>query len=243
MNSNKCKFIVNYFVFSLGKNGCGSLLKKIDLTGCHNITDVTLERLSKALNSVPVVRHYEIEEEKNEIESNEKGMKSKNMDDTCHSTCMQDLNTTMIDNVCNKTSNVQSMNDIEDHFQMNSFKKPISFANQFTNYAKIVADCSGEDNCDVDEISPKLTFNDGVILSANKNSTNCCSQTNGQESSVMKCSKHYTEIVFCKHLDADEQKTIKSSGIDCENICDKLNCRLEFLNLSGCFLITDRGIR
>jgi NAD-dependent dihydropyrimidine dehydrogenase PreA subunit len=58
--------------------------------GCHNITDVTLERLSKALNSVPVVRH-EIEEEKNEIESNEKGMKSKNMDDTCHSTCMQDV--------------------------------------------------------------------------------------------------------------------------------------------------------
>jgi hypothetical protein len=76
------------------------------------------------------------EEEKNEIESNEKGMKSKNMDDTCHSTCMQDLNTTMIDNVCNKTSNVQSMNDIEDHFQMNSFEKPISFANQFTNYVE-----------------------------------------------------------------------------------------------------------
>ena len=36
----------------MGKNGCGRKLKRLDLSGCKNITDVTLHRLSSALGCI-----------------------------------------------------------------------------------------------------------------------------------------------------------------------------------------------
>ncbi|KAJ8301442.1 hypothetical protein KUTeg_020429 [Tegillarca granosa] len=63
-----------------GKNGCGKKLKSINLSGCVNVTDVTLQRLCSAMDYLPynaevtVVTEENDDEkiEKNEIESSEK---------------------------------------------------------------------------------------------------------------------------------------------------------------------------
>ena len=41
------------FSFSMGRSGCGSKLKSVVLSGCGNITDLAIERLSKGLESAP----------------------------------------------------------------------------------------------------------------------------------------------------------------------------------------------
>lgn len=48
-----CSLIVLFAVYSLSKNQSGRKLQHINLSGCVNITDVTLQRISTALGAVP----------------------------------------------------------------------------------------------------------------------------------------------------------------------------------------------
>ncbi|XP_069101137.1 F-box/LRR-repeat protein 5-like [Argopecten irradians] len=59
----------------LGRKGCGSKLRHLNLGGCFNITDKTLQRLSTSFNGVSGEDMLGSKLEKNDTESNEKGEK------------------------------------------------------------------------------------------------------------------------------------------------------------------------
>ncbi|CAC5415804.1 FBXL5 [Mytilus coruscus] len=229
---------------SLGRNGCGSNLKRVDLAGCKNITDVTLERLSQALLSKPENRHEDIDdtnhEEKNEIELNEKGDKSlTSKDSDCHLTCRQNIK----EQIVNEDCNISFMNDIEDH----SPRTSEILANQKGRSVDITVAATPTLKVGyITEESPRLTFNTGNISLFGQRTSLCCPKNCCLESPSVKIFDQNSKSMNFKYLsDTDEWTTICAvkQGHEYEMICDNLACGLEYLNISGCSHITDKGIR
>ncbi|XP_071136897.1 F-box/LRR-repeat protein 5-like [Mytilus edulis] len=227
---------------SLGRNGCGGNLKRVDLAGCKNITDVTLERLSQALRSKPEIRQEDSDdnnhEEKNEIELNEKGDKSPK-DSHCHVTCRQTIKEQTVHEDCN----ISFTNDIEDH----SPRTSESLTNQKGRSVDLTVAATPTLKVGyVTEESPRLTFNTGNISLFGQRTSLCCPKNCCFESaSVKHFDQHSKNMNFKCLTDIDELTKICAvkHGHESEIICDNLECGLEYLSLSGCSHITDKGIR
>lgn len=209
----------------------------MDLTGCQNITDTTLLRLSNALHSKcePDCLDYSLCE-KNETEASEKG------DNSMTSNCFKE-------NVLLKIPSL-SMSDTNDHH--------LKWAGPRTNEISINQKnkTNNEPETRINKVlkheeSQKLTFNNENYSAVDPGfnpaipgtaSLNCCRQQRTSR---------------CCHNMTDKEETYLTENVagnselalDCESAVEfgldysSVICGLQHLSLSGCSHITDKGLR
>lgn len=277
-----------------GKKGCGNKLKTINLSGCVNITDVTLQRLCSAMDYLPynaeatcVTEEYDDEKiEKNEIESSEKMLGKRHKSERIvvqdkNFSCAEknqmirncddekDVNT-QVQNNCVISTTANNGLDLWISPEMNK---------DFRAYTPVIQTVRGDGKsvmmpietsgiqCSLYTERELLHKSLQEICDQIETKTTCENitelpdlQTVTREANVMFSSdlSNYQVTKFCNFI-------MPEWTCRCYNVCDNMSAKvtrdvcdttneqtevlpvcqrqLEYLNLSGCFHVTDIGLR
>lgn len=193
--------IITYLICSsFGKDGCGSKLRRLKLSGCATVTDFTLTRVAEAINNDKLKLDY----------------------DTCY--CMNAINNRMRKwNECMK--NMQSITgDIEEDKDLNSEKS--------MKKASICDECEERtSNCE--------TKNKSVTYVETNISCETLETTYGTKSASKTGETDETNIEDVPGVACCRDKDTVMSA---PNTNETVNT-MEYLDLSGCYMITNNGLR